>query len=203
MKKTSNEFLNKLSSGFVIWFYGLPSAGKTTLANALQVRLSQQSIKTMRLDGDVLRKGICSGLGFDANDRKENIRRAAHVAKLGSDSGVVVIASLITPNEEFRDMVEDIIGRESLFRVFVSCPIEECVNRDVKGLYRKAIAGSLNTMTGIDATFEQPGPGEFFVDTSCDSVEECMNIVLQNLEARISCDCSPMRAPQVSMHDAE
>ncbi len=171
--------------GFVIWLYGLPSAGKTTLANALLERLPALGIQnSLRLDGDVLRKGLCSDLGFSDEDRTENIRRAAHVASLASKAGVAVVASLITPLKELRQLVQSIVGDETLQIAFVQCSVDECVKRDVKGLYAKALSGKIKGMTGIDSLFEPGEEDEFSVASAESSIDDCVDSLCAQLASR-------------------
>ncbi len=172
------------SNGFVVWLYGLPSAGKTTLAKALVDRLSNHEIPTLRVDGDVLRSGLCSDLGFSDADREENVRRAANVVKLAANCGIVSIASLITPLRSLRDLVRRTVGEENLFISFVHCPVAECVRRDVKGLYAKAAAGQMKGMTGLDGTFEEPDAIDFCVHSASSSIDECVDLLLAEMVQR-------------------
>jgi adenylylsulfate kinase len=172
------------SKGFVVWLYGLPSAGKTTLAKALVEQLSSHGIPTLRIDGDVLRSGLCSDLGFSDHDREENVRRAANVAKLAANCGIVSIASLITPMRSLRELVRSTVGEDNLLISFVHCPVDECVRRDVKGLYAKAASGQMKGMTGLDGTFEIPGENEFRVHSSASSIDECVTQLLDEMRRR-------------------
>lgn len=140
----------------VIWMTGLSGAGKTTLAIALEHELHRKGYFTKAFDGDEIRKGLNKDLGFTIEDRLENIRRTAELAKLFCDHGLIVICSLITPTNQMRDLARSIIGNERFVEVFVNCPIEVCESRDVKGLYKQARAGLLKNFTGIDATYEKP-----------------------------------------------
>lgn len=137
----------------VFWLFGLSGAGKTTLATALHRALPG----ALLLDGDRLRAGLCRGLGFSDADRTENLRRAAEVARLGVESGLVVIAAFITPLQEQREMVRTLIGAERLSLIFVDAPLAVCRERDVKGLYAGAQRGAVQGMTGVASVFE---PGE-------------------------------------------
>jgi len=138
----------------VIWFYGLPCSGKTTLANALREELEQRGHRICMLDGDVLRTGLNSDLGFSDVDRCENLRRAAHVAKLVIDLGFVVIAAFVTPTQRHRALIREVLSSDDLLMVYVDCPLEVCMQRDVKGMYAKAKAGQMQNMTGLQGTFE-------------------------------------------------
>ena len=143
--------------GLVVWLYGLSGSGKSTLANALERRLYEEGVFTQVLDGDNIRTGLNSNLGFSDDDRQENIRRIAEVAKLFATAGVVTIAAFICPRAELRVLARDIIGAEDFFEVYVECRFETCEQRDVKGLYAKAKAGEVKQFTGRDSAFE---PGE-------------------------------------------
>ena len=141
----------------VFWLFGLSGAGKSTLADALSHDLfSQHGEKVLRLDGDRLRSGLSSGLGFSEADRTENLRRAAQVARLGIESGLVVVAAFITPQEIQRSTVESIVGAATLSFIHVDADLATCCRRDVKGLYASAAKGAVKQMTGVSAGFEQP-----------------------------------------------
>ncbi len=170
--------------GFVIWLYGLPCSGKSTLAKSLLQWARQTGRPALGLDGDALRSGVCADLGFSDADRTENIRRASHLAKLAMESGLAVIVSLITPTVALRELAQSIIPADRLLLVAVDCPVEECQRRDVKGLYAKAAAGLIKGMTGVDGVFEPVRPGEFRVDSLNHSIEECEQSILQEAAAR-------------------
>ena len=153
--RESKETLLK-QRGTVVWLYGLSGSGKSTLANALERRLHDERIFTQLLDGDNLRSGLNSDLGFSDEDRRENIRRVAEVAKLFVSAGVVTIEAFICPRAELRVLARDIIGAKDFFEVYVECSFETCEARDVKGLYAKAKAGGVEQFTGRDSAFE-PG----------------------------------------------
>ena len=146
--------------GLVIWLYGLSGSGKSTLANALERRLYGEDVFTQVLDGDNIRTGLNSNLGFSDEDRRENIRRIAEVAKLFVRAGVVTIASFICPRNELRAMARQIVGQADFLGVYVECSFETCERRDVKGLYAKAKTGEVKQFTGKDSTFEPPEPRE-------------------------------------------
>tara|TARA_S200002703_G_C3797460_1_gene246264 strand:- start:1861 stop:2460 length:600 start_codon:yes stop_codon:yes gene_type:complete len=157
------------TKGKVLWFTGLSGSGKSTLANAFDDFLNKNHRSTYLLDGDNIRMGLNKDLGFSPEDRKENIRRIAEVAKLFADSGKVVLTAFISPYEEDRQMAKDIIG-EDYVEIFVDVPLETCEERDPKGLYKKARAGEIKGFTGIDAPYEAPKSpnlhlkGDFTVD---------------------------------------
>ncbi|WP_437920352.1 adenylyl-sulfate kinase [Sphingobacterium sp. LRF_L2] len=148
----------------VIWLYGLSGAGKTTIATALKIDLEKLGIKVVMLDGDLLRAGLNKDLGFTANDREENIRRVAEIAKLLAENAILCICSLITPLETHRTIAQDILG-DLLIQVFVDCPLAECEKRDVKGLYARARTNEIKNFTGITAPFEPPKNPDLTVDT--------------------------------------
>lgn len=171
--------------GQVIWFYGLSGSGKSTIAIHLEKQLHARNILTKVLDGDNIRTGLNNNLGFTDEDRKENIRRIAEVAKLMAHTGVVTICSFITPNEELRSIAKGIIGEEDLVDVYVHASFETCEKRDVKGLYAKAKAGQIKQFTGKDSGFEIPDNPTLRIDTETQSVEESTQIALDALLPRI------------------
>ena len=152
--------------GIVIWFTGLPCSGKTTLATGLEEELYQSGFKTCLLDGDNIRSGLCSDLGFSDEDRTENIRRVGEVAKLMMETGIVVIVALISPFAKDRDWVRNRIGENNLIRIFLDCPVEICIKRDVKGLYGKARNGEIKNFTGVSSQFEMPEASELTLKTA-------------------------------------
>lgn len=174
--------------GLMIWFTGLSGSGKSTLAIALERELHKRGVLCRVLDGDNIRTGINNNLGFSAEDRLENIRRIAEVAKLFVDTGVVTIAAFISPNNKMRKMAEDIIGRGDFMEIYVSTSLEECERRDVKGLYAKARKGEITNFTGISAPFEEPSHPALTLDTSVLSVEESvrklLDLVLPKIQGR-------------------
>jgi bifunctional enzyme CysN/CysC len=142
--------------GQVVWFTGLSGSGKSTLANALEVALHDRGLRTYLLDGDNLRHGLNRDLGFTEADRVENIRRAAEVARVMADAGLVVLTAFISPYSRDRDMARDLVGPQRFMEVYVDTPLEVCEARDVKGLYRKARLGEIPNMTGIQSPYEAP-----------------------------------------------
>jgi adenylylsulfate kinase len=169
----------------VIWFTGLSGSGKTTLASALERKLFEKGYLTQILDGDNIRTGINNNLGFSHDDRKENIRRIAEIAKLYVNSGVICLCAFVSPSEETRKTVRDIVGEEDFLEVYVSTPLEVCEKRDVKGLYKKARMGEIENFTGISAPFEDPQNAILSIDTSDKTVEECVKILLDKLFRKI------------------
>lgn len=142
--------------GVVVWFTGLSGSGKSTVAGALEEALHKLGISTYLLDGDNVRHGLCSDLGFSEADRKENIRRVGEVANLMVDAGLVVLTAFISPHRAERQMVRERVGEGRFIEVFVDTPLAVCEARDPKGLYKKARAGELRNFTGIDAVYEPP-----------------------------------------------
>lgn len=176
--------------GVVVWMTGLSGSGKSTLAIALERELYRRGVLCRVLDGDNVRCGINSNLGFSEADRNENIRRIAEVCRLFVDTGVVVIAAFITPSEALRQMAAGIVGKESFVEVYVSTPVEECERRDVKGLYAKARRGEITGFTGVSAPFEKPCNATLAIDTSQVTVDVAVERLLQCVMPRISGDGS-------------
>lgn len=167
--------------GITVWLTGFSGAGKSTLANALHEKLKDLHVNCKQLDGDVLRKGINAGLGFSDEDRLENIRRAAEIAKLFVESDFIAICSFITPQEKMRHLAKEIIGKENFIEVFVKCSFEECEKRDVKGLYEKARVGTIANFTGMSSSFETPLNPDIVVDTENQSIELCTTMIYDKL----------------------
>ncbi|HXR36308.1 MAG TPA: adenylyl-sulfate kinase, partial [Candidatus Binataceae bacterium] len=149
----------------ILWFTGLSGAGKSTVANIVEQRLHLAGHHTMLLDGDNVRHGLCRDLGFTEADRVENIRRAGEVAKLMTESGLIVLCSFISPYHAEREMVRNLVAAGEFIEVFVDTPIEECMRRDPKGLYAKAQAGTIKNFTGVDAPYESPTSPELHLLT--------------------------------------
>ncbi|MBO5239273.1 MAG: adenylyl-sulfate kinase [Lachnospiraceae bacterium] len=164
-----------------LWFTGLSGSGKSTLANALEIQLTAIGKHTMLLDGDNIRMGLNRDLGFSDEDRTENIRRIAEVAKLMNDAGLIVLTSFISPFKQDRELARSIIG-EDFVEIYVNTPLEECERRDVKGLYKKARKGEIPVFTGISSPYEAPEQPEIQIDTSKCSVEEAMEQVMKALK---------------------
>lgn len=162
----------------IIWLFGLPSAGKTTLAGALAEALRKRDTRVCVLDGDELRKGLCKDLGYSDEDRAENLRRAARLALSHAEQGDTVICAFVTPKEKHRDVVRGILGDRLRF-IHVDCPMEICVQRDVKGLYAKAHRGEMQGMTGTQDPFEAPDEDTLRVPTGELPLEECVRHVLK------------------------
>jgi adenylylsulfate kinase len=153
-----------LHRGAVLWFTGLSGSGKSTVAGALEEALHKLGVSTYLLDGDNVRHGLCSDLGFSDADRKENIRRVGEVARLMADAGLVVLTAFISPHRAEREMVRELVGEGRFIEVFVDTPLSICEARDPKGLYKKARAGELRNFTGIDSVYEAPVNPEIHLD---------------------------------------
>ena len=150
----------------LIWFTGLSGSGKSTLSDALENKLFNSGFHTYSLDGDNVRTGISNNLSFSGVDRKENIRWISEVSKLMLDAGLVVLASFVSPLNEIRNQIKEIIGEKNYLEIYVSTPIEECERRDVKGLYKKARDGKIPDFTGISSPFEKPNNPFLSIDTT-------------------------------------
>jgi adenylylsulfate kinase len=167
--------------GFVIWFTGLSGAGKTTIAHKLEPILRDRGCKVEQLDGDVVRENLSKGLGFSKEDRDINIRRIGFVAHLLQRNGVAVICSAISPYREIRDENRAMIG--DFVEVFVKCPIDVLSERDVKGLYKKALAGEIKNFTGVSDPYEEPLNPEVVVETDTETIDESAAKIIAKLES--------------------
>lgn len=167
--------------GVMLWFTGLSGSGKSTLAIALERELHQRGLLCLILDGDNVRSGINSNLGFSEEDRRENIRRIAEVSKLFVHMGIITLAAFISPTEEMRTMAREIIGKEDFKEIYIATPLSECEKRDVKGLYAKARRGEVKNFTGISAPFEPPEAPALTIDTSKLPIEESVKCLLNLL----------------------
>ena len=171
--------------GAVVWLYGMSGSGKSTIANAAEKVLHQQGRLTTILDGDNLRTGLNQHLGFSDDDRRENIRRVAHVAKIFAQQGIVTLVSVITPRQELRDLARDIIGSD-YYEVFVKASYDLCEKRDVKGLYAKAATGEIENFTGKDSQFEEPTRPDLIIDTEGQEVADSVTTLLEAVHQKIS-----------------
>ena len=175
-REAKQKMLNQKSA--VFWFVGLSGSGKSTVAKAVEKELHALGYFTQLLDGDNLRTGVNNNLSFTEDDRKENVRRAAEVSKLFMNAGVITICSLISPTEEIRNQAKEIIGED--FRVvYVNAPFEVCAQRDVKGLYAKALNGEIKNFTGLDSPFDAPVNPFIEVKTHEESLEESTQKMLK------------------------
>ena len=172
--------LNK-QAPFVLWFTGLSGVGKSTLAEAMHSFFVERQQRSYLLDGDVLRKGLSSDLGFSDSDRTENIRRAAELANTLLDSGCIVLAALISPKHKQRQLVRNSCKRNQFVEIYVDTPFEECERRDVKGLYKKARTGELKNFTGIDSDYEVPAAPDIHIKTEQQSLDASVKAVISYL----------------------
>jgi len=155
----------------VVWLTGLPCSGKTTIAQTLQGE------DISRLDGDIVRGGLCADLGFSKHDRDENLRRVAHVAAILADAGRTVVCSFVSPYKAQRDMVRKIVGPDRFKLVYVECSADECAKRDVKGMWAAAKAGKIKDFTGLDGPYEAPLDADLVVHTATESVDDSVDSV--------------------------
>lgn len=182
-RSDKEQLLNQ--RGVMLWFTGLSGSGKSTVAIALERELQRRGLLCRILDGDNIRSGINSNLGFSAEDRRENIRRIAEVGRLFVDTGIITIAAFISPTEEVRQMAQQIIGPDDFKEIYISTPLEECERRDVKGLYARARRGEVKNFTGISAPFEAPKHPALSLDTSRLSLEESVNRLINFLNEEV------------------
>ena len=168
----------------ILWFTGLSGAGKSTIANAVEVELHARGVRTYLLDGDNIRHGLCGDLGFSDRERVENIRRIGEVAKLFVDAGVVVLTAFISPFRADRAMVRQLVGDGELIEVYINTSLEVCEQRDPKGLYKKARSGEIRHFTGIDSAYEAPLAPELQLDTSRLDVQAAAAEVVSYLQAK-------------------
>jgi len=166
--------------GFVVWFTGLSGAGKTTIAEKLEALLRERGLHVEALDGDIVRTHLSKGLGFSKEDRDTNIRRIGFVAHLLQRNGVAVICSAISPYREIRDENRALIG--DFVEVYAKCPIDVLAERDVKGLYKKALAGELQNFTGVSDPYEEPLHAEVVLETDKETEQESLNKLVAKLE---------------------
>lgn len=169
----------------VVWFTGLSGSGKSTIANLVEKELHEKGIHTYSLDGDNIRSGLNKDLGFSEEDRTENLRRIAEVAKLFLDSGCVVLSAFITPLNSDRDVIMNIVGEKNFLEVFVNTSVEECERRDVKGLYKKARAGEIKNFTGISSPFEEPVNPGVKINTEVETKEQSAQKVLKHIQHKL------------------
>lgn len=182
--RKDREKINQHRS-FLIWFTGLSGSGKSSIANLLEKRLHKQQIHTYSLDGDNLRRGLNKELTFSKNDRNENLRRTAEVAKLFVDAGIVVIAAFISPYIKTREEIKEIVGFENYIEVFVNTPLEICEQRDVKGLYKKARTGEIKNFTGISSPYEKPVNPSIEINTTKETPEEAVDKIISFIQNKL------------------
>ncbi len=168
----------------ILWFTGLSSAGKSTLAHAVEERLHQAGCLTFVFDGDNVRHGLCYDLGFSVEDRAENIRRVGEMTKLFLEAGVIALTAFISPFRADRERVRSLVPHGDFLEIYCRCPLEICEKRDVKGLYKRARGGEIKDFTGISSPYEEPEKPELIVDTGILSVEDSVEKVLGLLYER-------------------
>ncbi|NMX54593.1 adenylyl-sulfate kinase [Pseudomonas sp. WS 5146] len=170
----------------VVWLTGLSGAGKSTIANALEVALTDRGRHTYLLDGDNVRLGLCQDLGFSDADREENIRRISEVARLFLDAGLIVISAFISPFLRDRALAKSVIGDKNFIEVFIDTPLTECERRDPKGLYRKAREGLIKNFTGIDSAYESPVNPHVRVNTLEEDLDSTVARIIDMLDAELT-----------------
>jgi len=170
--------------GVILWFTGLSGAGKSTLAHAVEEALHQRGCRTFVLDGDNVRHGLCGDLGFSAQDRVENIRRVGEVAKLFMEAGIIVLTAFISPFRAERERVRGMVEHGDFMEIYCNSSIAVCESRDVKGLYKKAREGKIADFTGISSPYQEPNNPEVAVNTGSANLNECVQIVLNELFQR-------------------
>ena len=184
----------------ILWFTGLSGAGKSTLAHAVEEQLHQQGCRTFVFDGDNVRHGLCSNLGFSDDDRKENIRRIGEMSKLFVEAGVIALTAFISPFREDRDRVRSLVPDGDFIEIYCKCSVATCEERDVKGLYKRARAGEIKEFTGISSPYEEPENPELVVDTERYSLDTCVQEVIAYLQQkqRIGVDVPALRINTVT-----
>ena len=168
----------------ILWFTGLSGSGKSTLAHAVEEKLYQHNCRTYVMDGDNVRHGLCGDLGFSDEDRKENIRRIGNVAKLFLDAGTIVLTAFISPFHEDRETVRNLVLHDDFLEIYCNAPLEVCEQRDIKGIYKKAREGMIKDFTGISSPYEAPINPELVVNTGEDTLEKCVEQVMDLLKQR-------------------
>jgi len=172
--------------GVVFWLYGLSGSGKSTLAIEMENRLHQENIHSVVLDGDNLRSGLNSDLGFSNQDRAENIRRVSEISKLFSTNGIITLVSLISPLREFRNKAKSIIGEDHFHEIFIKASYSTCKERDVKGLYAKAEKGMVQSFTGQDSEFEEPETDYLMIDSENENLQQSADLLYKYIRQAIS-----------------
>jgi len=182
-KKERNKRNNHNS--LLIWFTGLPCSGKTTLAKSLEKVLFEKGYQTFILDGDHLRSNLNKDLSFSKEDREENLRRVAEISHLLIQSGSIVLASFVSPYIHQREAVSNIVGKENFYEIFINTPLKECIRRDVKGMYAKAIEGIIKNFTGLSDPYETPTNPYLEINTIGKSIEETTNIIYEKIKNQL------------------
>lgn len=180
--KQDRNRLNMHDSG-IIWFTGLSASGKSTIAHLIEKKLYEDKIRSYVFDGDNIRHGLNTNLGFSVSDRKENIRRIVEVAKLFVDAGIITLAAFITPFREQRAYIREQFREMKYLEIYVKCDLKECMRRDPKKLYEKAQSGIIKNYTGISSPFEEPENPDLVLDTSILSIDDSVSRVLQHIKS--------------------
>jgi adenylylsulfate kinase len=165
----------------LLWFTGLPSAGKSTLSHAVEDRLHREGRRTIVLDGDNVRHGLCSDLGFSETDRSENLRRIGEMSKLFLDAGIITLAAFVSPSAADRAFVRDMVPPGDFVEIYCDCSLDVCEQRDVKGMYRRARAGAIRNFTGVDGSYEAPANPDLVIDTANQTLQESVAMVMEFL----------------------
>lgn len=181
--RAKRESLNNHKS-VILWFTGLSGSGKSTLAHAVEDRLHKLKCRTFVLDGDNVRHGLCGDLSFTDQDRQENIRRIGEVAKLMLEAGVISLTAFISPFEKERQLARSLVPHGNFIEIYCYCELDICEQRDVKGLYKKARTGEIKHFTGISSPYEVPKKPEIKINTGSDSLENCVDQVIELLNDR-------------------
>ena len=184
VSKIDREKNNKHKS-FLLWFTGLSGSGKSTIANIVEYELTKLGVKTYTLDGDNIRNGINNDLTFDPEDRTENIRRVAEIAKLMVDAGIVTLAAFVSPYKKDRLSVKNIVKDDNFVEIFINTSLKECERRDVKGLYRKARTGEINNLTGVSAPYESPETPDIEIKTEEKTVNEAVLDIINFIKPKL------------------
>lgn len=163
----------------LLWFTGLSGSGKSTLAHIVEEQLYRRGCGTIVFDGDNVRHGLCSDLGFSLKDRAENIRRIGEMSKLFLEAGVIALTAFISPFKKDRELVRRLVGTDSFIEIYCDCPIEICEARDVKGLYKRARAGEIREFTGISSPYEAPENPDLVLDSGRVPLETCVQAVIE------------------------
>lgn len=183
VSRQDRELLNG-HKGAVLWFTGLSGSGKSTLAHAVEKRLHERKVHTYVLDGDNVRHGLCGDLGFSDIARRENIRRIGEASKLFVDAGIIVLAAFISPFQEDRAKVRELYQQGDFLEIYCAASFDICVDRDVKGLYQRALSGEIRDFTGVSSPYEPPEQAELTIDTGKFTLAECVDQVIQLLEEK-------------------
>jgi adenylylsulfate kinase len=167
---------------FILWFTGLSSSGKSTIAHEVEERLYQRGCRTFVFDGDNVRHGLNSDLAFSKEDRRENIRRIGEICKLFTEAGIISLTAFISPYRKDRDRIRSLVKHGDFIEIYCHCSLNECERRDTKNLYTRAKTGDVKEFTGISSPYEKPEDPEIIVDTEINAIDECVNIIIDYLD---------------------